>query len=229
MRHRSSRPVLDRLLRQPAPGVARRGALITATVAGVGVLGVTAAAPLIGETPDRRSVAVDSPVATASWSVATPHSDRETRPSRSGERSGAPKPVDTREPSPTGAAGPVPGTEQASPTSQDSPSRSRTPRRSPSPTQPHTPRAEDTTAPDTSATTAEVEDDVWTITSDSDEDGSFECALDDEGFEPCDETESFDDLDEGEHRLQVRAVDEAGNVDPSPIELVTDITDLLDD
>jgi hypothetical protein len=209
--------------------MARRGALITATVAGVGALGVTMAAPLVGDAPDKRAVAVDSPIATASWSIATPPGDRETRPSRSHERSSAPAPSAKQEPSPARDAAHAPATQHPSPSPQDDAGRSRTARPSPSPTEQHNPRPEDTTAPDTSASTSDVEDDVWTVTSDSDEDGSFECSLDGDEFEPCDPTESFDDLDDGEHRLLVRAVDEAGNADRSPIELVTDITGILDD
>jgi large repetitive protein len=131
----------------------------------------------------------------------------------------------TQEPSPTPQNGPATTTQRPSPSPQDTPSRSATRRPSTSPTQQHSPRPEDTTAPDTEAATAEVEDDEWSVISDSDEeDGSFECALDGGAFEPCEPTESFDDLDDGRHTLLVRAVDDAGNIDQSPTELVTEIT-----
>src|SRR6266511_3001289 len=52
----------------------------------------------------------------------------------------------------------------------------------------------------------------------SDEPGStFECKLDKGGFEPCDASEKFK-LKRKRHTLEVRAVDPAGNVDPTPAE-----------
>ena len=52
----------------------------------------------------------------------------------------------------------------------------------------------------------------------SDEAGSsFQCDLDDGGFEPCDALETFK-VKRGKHTLQVRATDSAGNVDGSPAE-----------
>ncbi len=45
----------------------------------------------------------------------------------------------------------------------------------------------------------------------------FECRLDaEEEFDDCDSPASYADLLEGEHTFEVRAVDEAGNVDASP-------------
>jgi len=52
----------------------------------------------------------------------------------------------------------------------------------------------------------------------SDEPGStFQCKLDKGGFEPCDPAETFK-VKRKKHQLQVRAVDPAGNVDPTPAE-----------
>lgn len=45
---------------------------------------------------------------------------------------------------------------------------------------------------------------------------TFECSLDGAAFEPCPEQAIFSGLDEGEHTLQVRARDQAGNVDSTP-------------
>jgi uncharacterized repeat protein (TIGR01451 family)/MYXO-CTERM domain-containing protein len=50
----------------------------------------------------------------------------------------------------------------------------------------------------------------------STENGSFECNLDDGGFLPCTDPVTFVGLSEGPHTLQVRAIDVAGNVDPTP-------------
>ena len=54
-----------------------------------------------------------------------------------------------------------------------------------------------------------------TFTFTSNEDGSFECWLDDGGWAPCTSSKSYFRLAEGTHTLWVRAVDEAGNVDPA--------------
>ncbi|MGH2993771.1 MAG: choice-of-anchor Q domain-containing protein [Solirubrobacterales bacterium] len=50
----------------------------------------------------------------------------------------------------------------------------------------------------------------------SDEPGSsFECKLDNKDFEPCDSSETFK-VKRKRHALQARAVDQAGNADPTP-------------
>lgn len=231
MRHRSTRPVLDRLLPDVTPGMARRGLLLVAAVVGAIALGVAVAGPLADPAPgERTTVAVKSPLssAAASWSVGTPLPDREPRPSRGEERSRTPAAPVEREPSSTAP------TQQPSPSTDDRPSRTPSRTVTPSPTQNNQvgptqtdqggPSPGDDSAPDTSATTTAVEEEAWTVTSTADEGDSFECALDGGDFEPCEPTETFDDLEQGRHTLQVRAVDEGGNVDPSPTELVTNIT-----
>ena len=45
---------------------------------------------------------------------------------------------------------------------------------------------------------------------------SFECNLDSAGWEPCASPVTYDLLLEGQHSFQVRAIDEAGNTDPTP-------------
>ena len=50
----------------------------------------------------------------------------------------------------------------------------------------------------------------------SEQGSSFECKLDGDGFEGCRSPQKYDGLDEGRHRFQVRAIDDAGNTDASP-------------
>lgn len=45
---------------------------------------------------------------------------------------------------------------------------------------------------------------------------TFECNLDGDGFAPCPAEFTTDALGDGSHTLEVRAVDEAGNTDPTP-------------
>lgn len=44
----------------------------------------------------------------------------------------------------------------------------------------------------------------------------FQCSLDGAAFGPCESPQSYSGLSGGEHTFQVRAVDEAGNADPTP-------------
>jgi hypothetical protein len=48
---------------------------------------------------------------------------------------------------------------------------------------------------------------------------TFECRMDDHSFHACPKEYQSDFLGDGEHRLDVRAVDEHGNVDPTPASL----------
>lgn len=52
----------------------------------------------------------------------------------------------------------------------------------------------------------------------STEDGTFECSLDQEEFAPCSTPYTTEPLEDGEHALRVRAINESGNVDPTPAE-----------
>lgn len=59
----------------------------------------------------------------------------------------------------------------------------------------------------------------------ADEAASFACSLDGAAYSPCDSPMRYSDLDPGWHTFAVRAVDAAGNADPSPARtrwLVTD-------
>jgi len=50
----------------------------------------------------------------------------------------------------------------------------------------------------------------------SEKHSSFECKLDDGHYSPCSSPKAYPGLDDGAHRFRVRAVDRAGNPDPSP-------------
>ncbi len=78
---------------------------------------------------------------------------------------------------------------------------------------------------DTSPPQTSIEDGPSGTTKDSgatfsvaadDPDASFECSLDEGGFEPCGPSPSYQGLPDGEHRFRVRARDVLGNVDASP-------------
>ena len=45
---------------------------------------------------------------------------------------------------------------------------------------------------------------------------SFQCKLDKKKYKPCTSPATFKNLKLGKHKLLVRAVDGAGNIDPSP-------------
>ena len=49
----------------------------------------------------------------------------------------------------------------------------------------------------------------------SEPDSNFECKLDKKAFKPCTSPRRVKHLDEGKHKFKVRAIDAAGNVDPS--------------
>ena len=44
----------------------------------------------------------------------------------------------------------------------------------------------------------------------------FECKLDSSAFGPCKSPKTFSPISSGRHTVQVRAIDEAGNIDPTP-------------
>ena len=53
----------------------------------------------------------------------------------------------------------------------------------------------------------------------SEKHSSFECKLDDGAYAACSSPKAYPGLDDGAHRFRVRAVDRAGNSDPSPASL----------
>ena len=78
----------------------------------------------------------------------------------------------------------------------------------------------DTEAPDTTVDTAPSDPTNssagdFTFSS-ADTNATFECNLDGAGFTPCTSPYSTGALADGEHTLEVRAVDTAGNPDPTP-------------
>jgi uncharacterized repeat protein (TIGR01451 family)/MYXO-CTERM domain-containing protein len=63
---------------------------------------------------------------------------------------------------------------------------------------------------------------------DSDENPvTYECAIDAGAFVSCADPAAFSGLDDGEHMIEVRAIDEAGNVDPTPATRVWTIDTVL--
>jgi Ca2+-binding RTX toxin-like protein len=78
----------------------------------------------------------------------------------------------------------------------------------------------DATAPDTTITNGPPSKTGKTTVkfafSSSEPDSTFECKLDKRAFEPCSSPKKAKRLDEGKHKFEVRAIDAAGNVDPSP-------------
>ena len=77
----------------------------------------------------------------------------------------------------------------------------------------------DTVAPDTtiaSGPTGPIRDDTPTFGWDSATDVDFECRVDDAPFAPCASPKTTATLSDGEHTFDLRAVDTAGNADPTP-------------
>jgi len=78
----------------------------------------------------------------------------------------------------------------------------------------------DTTPPDTSIVTGPTQEtenpDAAFTFSATEPDVTYECSLDGAAFAPCSASVTFEDLALGEHTLQVRARDAAGNQDATP-------------
>ena len=75
----------------------------------------------------------------------------------------------------------------------------------------------DDTPPDTTVGTATVSGDSATVSFSSNESGAqFECRLDGGPFDSCDSPAHLTGLPDGSHTLTVRAIDLAGNIDPTP-------------
>ena len=77
----------------------------------------------------------------------------------------------------------------------------------------------DTTPPDTTITagpTGAARGPAATFRFASTEAGTYQCSLDGGTWKPCASPATFTRLAQGEHELRVRAVDAAGNVDPTP-------------
>lgn len=75
----------------------------------------------------------------------------------------------------------------------------------------------DTNPPETTITGSKAKKRKATFEFTSSEAGSsFECKLDDGPFESCLSPRTYTKLKKGTHSFQVRAKDQAGNVDPTP-------------
>jgi hypothetical protein len=78
----------------------------------------------------------------------------------------------------------------------------------------------DTAAPETvltAAPPAATDDPTPTFAFEADEHGArFECSVDGGAFAPCASPLTLPALPDGDHTLEIRAVDQAGNADPSP-------------
>lgn len=228
MRHRSSRPLLDRLLRRPSQGMLLRSGVAAGGVLLVAGLGIVIASPAVEEPTGGIPFAQSSPEATpaASWSIGTPDMSRGPRPSRGQPRlpqTPEPTPTDRPTPPPTSQAASPPTSQAASPSPRPSEGSGGSSGSTPAPS-PETSAPEDDDAPETTASTASLDDGMWTVRSSADEPATFQCALDGGGYDGCASTTTFDDLDNGRHSLLVRAVDRAGNVDPTPAKLSVNLT-----
>jgi hypothetical protein len=73
----------------------------------------------------------------------------------------------------------------------------------------------DLTPPQTSITDVSAGSIVFSFES-SETGSSFECKVDAGAFEPCTSPRRYENVADGSHNFQVRAVDQAGNVDQSP-------------
>jgi hypothetical protein len=96
-----------------------------------------------------------------------------------------------------------------------------TPSDDPSPTQASPTGSGDDDPPQTTivsgpSTQGSVTQDDSRFVFDADEAATFVCSLDGQRFRPCASPQRYDGLDAGPHEFAVRAIDQAGNVDPTP-------------
>ncbi len=120
-----------------------------------------------------------------------------------------------------------PSTGNTTPSTTDPPTPSGTPSRTPSGTSsssPSPPSAspskdpQDRTPPTTSLSEEYPAGDAARFSFSANESGSFACSLDGADYTTCVSPVSYSDVHSGWHTFAVRAIDEAGNVDPSPAE-----------
>jgi large repetitive protein len=230
MRHRASRsflPPLSRLPRLRVPGPGRR------RVVAAGVLAVTAALTGVGvavQGGEAEPSAADAPVTVdLGTPAASDPSGATWTPSKAVSRGGDRRPHESTTPLPsTSAPSPtVPSPSEALATAL--PRVSRTPTAGPTggsaskvPT-PSAPSPVDEAAPETTASTSAVSADSWTVAVSADEPATYQCSLDGGSFEACGAITTFSGLDRGRHSLTARAIDGAGNTDPSPVEITTQV------
>lgn len=232
MRHRASRsflPHLSRLPRVRVPGPGRRRVVAAAALA------VTAALTGVGfavQGGDAEPSAADAPVAVDLGTPAAADPSGATwTPSKAVSRGGDRRPHESTTPLPSASAlsPTVPSPSEAPATAL--PRVSGTPTVGPTggsgsaskaPT-PSAPSPVDETAPETTASTSAVSADSWTVAVSADEPATYQCSVDGGSFEACGAITTFSGLDRGRHSLTARAIDVAGNTDPSPVEITTQV------
>jgi hypothetical protein len=232
MRHRASRsflPHLSRLPRLRLPGPGRRRVVAAAALA------VTAALTGVGvavQGGDAEPSAADAP---ASVDLGTPAgsdpSGATWTPSKAVSRGGDRRPEKSTTPLPSTSAPSATGPSPTATLTTALPRVSATPTVGPTsgpasaskaPT-PSAPAPVDDAAPETTASTSAVSGDSWTVAVSADEPASYECSLDGGAFAACGSSTTFSGLDRGRHSLTARAIDVAGNTDPSPVEITTQV------
>ena len=232
MRHRAPRPFADscrHLLRATPLRLARvagrRPVRILATlmvVLSLGIGGFVALASVLGGSASHRA----APAAPAeAGGGGASHQRRE--PSTDGDPAPATTPAPPSAAPTTGHAPLAPPAGEPPPSARADRSRSRpsadavivgpsaTP---PQPSATVSASPEDSTPPDTTLLEDFPLPDLAVFRLTATEPATFSCSLDGAGFTPCDSSTRYQDLEPGWHTLAVRAVDAAGNVDPSPAE-----------
>ena len=214
MRHRARRPLLDLATAHPARAVVGLGLVL-----GVGA-GVYTTVSFVEEGQS------GSPAAGRHTPPASRGLDRSTlptTPSSAGHGPAGPSrsPAETRSP---GEASDGPTSRPSDPLSPLRAPSTRDVRPSVSPTGvdtfagslgSNTPAA-DQDPPNTSLSSSFPTGRSAVFTFAADEPATFQCSLDDAGYAPCSSPRAYDKLHPGWHTFSVRAVDPAGNLDPSP-------------
>ena len=232
MRHRASRsflPDLSRLPRLRVPGPGRRRVVAAAALA------VTAALTGVGfavQGGDARPSAADAPVTVdLGTPTASDPSGATWTPSKAVSRGGDRRPEESTTPLPSTSAPSPTGPSPSEALATSLPRVSGTPTVGPTggpvsaskASTPSVPSPVDDAAPDTSASTSAVSGDSWTVAFSADEPATYQCSLDGGSFEACGAITTFSGLDRGRHSLTARAIDVAGNTDPSPVEITTQV------
>lgn len=229
MRHKASGPFADfvhRLsraaairLEAAAEGLPVRALITLAVVTSLGIGGYVALSPVMGGPSTGQSeVAVDQ----ATDAEEPPPSNQAPAPddSRGAGQGSSASGQPQAPPPPTSDLTPPAGTDPDDATDS---TRTETPTPSPSPPEsqpsPDRPRPKkDDTPPDTSLSEEYPDPDAARFHLSATEDASFICSLDEGLYAPCDSPHLYSDLHPGWHTFAVRAVDSAGNTDPSPAE-----------
>jgi hypothetical protein len=225
MQHRASRPLFDRWHRLPRAAARLLGeaasigpvrALLALTVVlSLGTGAVVTVSSVTGGNSNRQAESADL----AQHLDEAPTGDGEaptgdgTAPTGDGERPKATELPMSDDRTPEGSRA-EPGPAKGSPSS-GTPTRSATSSR-PRATASTTPG--DITPPKTSLSAEFPASDAARFTFSADEAASFTCSLDGAAYTSCSSATSYSDLEPGWHTFAVRAVDAAGNVDPSPAE-----------